>query len=71
VLWTAPKETSFGSIMSSGDGGRTRFKRVTKLGKAGKAVVYMTRSRAERDLWVTAINMEIERIRQEDDIRII
>ena len=34
-------------------------------------MVFRTRSRAERDHWVMSISMEIERLQQAEDIRVI
>ncbi|EME47610.1 hypothetical protein DOTSEDRAFT_69528 [Dothistroma septosporum NZE10] len=52
--------------------GRTKLTRVSQLGATGRSVVFKARSRAERDHWVLAIQVEIERLAaQNDDIRII
>jgi hypothetical protein len=48
----------------------SRFKRVSSLGVPGKSVVFRTRSRAERDHWVLAIQREIERLEREEDFRL-
>ena len=34
-------------------------------------IVFRTRSRAERDHWVMSIGMEIERLSQSEDVRIV
>lgn len=48
------------------DGGLTsRFKRVSQLGVPGRSIVFRTRSRAERDHWVLAIQTAIERAMEE------
>lgn len=49
---------------SSGDGGKakTTLKRVGKLGTKGRTMVFKARSRAERDHWVLAVQVEIERL---------
>ncbi|KAB8337290.1 hypothetical protein FH972_021591 [Carpinus fangiana] len=56
----------------SGPKGRKRqqLKLVRSLGVPGKSVVFMARSRAERDHWVMNIAMEIERLSGEDDVRL-
>ncbi|KAK6343304.1 hypothetical protein TWF730_010896 [Orbilia blumenaviensis] len=66
VVWHGAKHTS---IKSKDDGGkRARVKRVTALGSAGKSMVFKARSRQERDLWVMAIGVEIERLHTADEI---
>ncbi|KAF1811605.1 hypothetical protein P152DRAFT_508126 [Eremomyces bilateralis CBS 781.70] len=49
---------------------RSRLKRVSQLGVTGRNEVFRTRSRAERDRWVLAIGMEIERQQGVEDVRI-
>ena len=41
------------------------------MGVTGRAVVFKTRSRAERDHWVMSIGTEIDKLQQDEDIRII
>lgn len=41
---------------------RAKIKRVRQLGVPGKGVVFKCRSRAERDLWVLNLGIEIERL---------
>lgn len=41
---------------------KTKLERVSKLGATGRSVVFKARSRAERDHWVLAIQVEIERL---------
>ncbi|TKA30029.1 hypothetical protein B0A50_02748 [Salinomyces thailandicus] len=41
---------------------KTKLERVSKLGTTGRSVVFKARSRAERDQWVSAIQVEIERL---------
>ncbi|KAF3289731.1 hypothetical protein TWF970_003491 [Orbilia oligospora] len=66
VVWHGAKHTS---IRSKDDGGkRARVKRVTALGSTGKSMVFKARSRQERDLWVMAIGVEIERLHTTDEI---
>ncbi|ODQ54458.1 hypothetical protein SAICODRAFT_54524 [Saitoella complicata NRRL Y-17804] len=47
-------------ILSSG------VRSVSRLGVAGKGTIFKTRSRQERDMWVTALQLEIERMSEED-----
>lgn len=41
---------------------RAKLKRVRQLGVPGRGIVFKCRSRAERDLWVLNLNIEIERL---------
>ncbi|KAF3904820.1 hypothetical protein ABW20_dc0104806 [Dactylellina cionopaga] len=66
VVWHGPKRTSIKS--KDDDTKRARVKRVTALGSAGKSMVFKARSRQERDLWVMAIGVEIERLHTTDEI---
>ena len=56
---------------------KTKLERVSKLGATGRSVVFKARSRAERDHWVLAIQVEIERLnaqaiaRGEDGVRLV
>lgn len=56
---------------------KTKLERVSKLGTTGRSVVFKARSRAERDHWVLAIQVEIERLaalateRGEDGVRLV
>ncbi|KAF2212950.1 hypothetical protein CERZMDRAFT_111378 [Cercospora zeae-maydis SCOH1-5] len=51
---------------------RTKLTRVSKLGATGRSVVFKARSRAERDHWVLAIQVEIERLAsQVDEVRLV
>ncbi|QLQ82444.1 hypothetical protein HG537_0H02060 [Torulaspora globosa] len=40
------------------------FRMVTRLGVSGKSMVFMARSRQERNLWVLSISSEVERLNQ-------
>ena len=74
VIWHA-KQKSFFRAPSSLDqfGAKTRqkLKYVSRLGAPGRPIVFQTRSRAERDHWVMNIGMEIERLQQNEDIRLV
>lgn len=69
VLWHGTKR-SFVRSMSADGSGVGRLKRVTALGQNGKAIVFKARSRQERDIWVMALGMEIERLHTVDEIRV-
>lgn len=49
----------------------SQMRYVSSLGVPGRSTVFKTRSRTERDHWVTNINLEIERLQQSEDIRIV
>ncbi|KAF3917368.1 hypothetical protein ABW21_db0203034 [Orbilia brochopaga] len=66
VVWHGAKRTSIKS--KDDEGKRSKVKRVTALGSRGKSMVFKARSRQERDLWVMAINVEIERLHTTDEI---
>ena len=45
---------------------------MSQLGATGRSVVFKARSRAERDHWVLAIQVEIERLAaQEEEVRLV
>jgi hypothetical protein len=81
VIWHAKSNTWFNSSQhvddvdenSKGDHKtRTKLKRVSQLGATGRSVVFKARSRAERDHWVLAIQVEIERLAsQTDEVRLV
>ncbi|KAF7196856.1 hypothetical protein HII31_01774 [Pseudocercospora fuligena] len=51
---------------------RTKLTRVSQLGATGRTVVFKARSRAERDHWVLALQVEIERqASQDDEVRLV
>ena len=55
---------------------KTQLKRVSALGAKGRSVVLKARSRAERDQWVMALQVEIERLagdeeREGEGVRIV
>ncbi|KAI9672563.1 MAG: hypothetical protein M1817_003329 [Caeruleum heppii] len=86
VVWQASRRSLFRStedVPSDGmDGGhadspgksrqaKTKVKNVSRLGVTGRTLVFKTRSRAERDLWVLAVGNEIERVQGEEGVRIV
>ena len=51
---------------------KRKLTRVSQLGATGRSVVFKARSRAERDHWVLAIQVEIERLAgQSEEFRIV
>lgn len=72
VLWQNARKTVFRSQEDQGEAGvRTKWKKVSTLGVPGRSIVFKTRSRAERDMWVLAIETEIDRLQQLEDVRIV
>ena len=72
VIWQARKRSFFKAREDQGEGKtRQRLRYVSQLGVPGRSVVFKTRSRAERDHWVMSIGMEIERLQQGEDIRVV
>ena len=65
VVWHGSKKSFVKSSSQEG-----RLKRVSALGRTGKSIVFKARSRQERDIWVMAIAVEIERLQTSDEIRI-
>ena len=73
---TAERQKSINSAGEVDDGktGQTKTKltRVSQLGTTGRSVVFKARSRAERDHWVLAIQVEIERLAaQSEEVRLV
>lgn len=50
---------------------RNKLRQVSALGVPGRSIVFQTRSRAERDHWVLALAMEIDRLKQDDEYRVV
>ena len=72
VIWQNKKKSFFRADGHDGQGKRRRsIKQVSQLGKEGKSMVFKTRSRAERDHWVLSIGLEIERLQQAEEFRIV
>ena len=72
VIWQARKRSFFKAREDQGEGKtRQRLRYVSQLGVPGRSIVFKTRSRAERDHWVMSVGMEIERLQQGEEIRII
>ena len=70
-LFRASTEDAAGGAAGGGGSVSQRIARVSRLGTTGRAAVFKTRSRTERDRWVTSIGMEIERLQQGTDIRLV
>ena len=73
---TAERQNSINSEGEVDDGKRgktkTKLTRVSQLGTTGRSVVFKARSRAERDHWVLAIQIEIERLAaQDEEVRLV
>ncbi|KAF2456268.1 Pleckstrin homology domain-containing protein [Lineolata rhizophorae] len=68
VVWHGRRRSIFRDT-SGGESKRGKLKLVSSLGVPGRSIVFKTRSRAERDHWVLAIGMEIERLEQNEDVR--
>lgn len=76
VVWMNTRKGWFrtaGSMLGQGQGDgsesegtkgqrRAKIKRVRQLGVPGRGIVFKCRSRAERDLWVLNLGIEIERL---------
>lgn len=60
VIWQARKRAALTGVDRQ-DATVPGKAKVSRLGVEGRSHVYMTRSRQERDLWVQALNLEIER----------
>ena len=58
VIWSSRKRAAWSGLDRED---AVEGRGVARLGVEGKSMIYMTRSRQERDLWVQALNLEIER----------
>ncbi|MCJ1474515.1 hypothetical protein MMC13_003173 [Lambiella insularis] len=72
VIWQGQKKSLFMSRAKLGEGKtKSRLRYVSRLGVPGRSIVFKARSRAERDQWVIQIGMEIERLQQAEEIRVV
>ena len=72
VIWQARRRSLFKAREDRGEGKtRQRLRYVSQLGVPGRSIVFKTRSRAERDHWVLSVGMEIERLQQGEEIRVV
>ncbi|KAL8659450.1 MAG: hypothetical protein Q9226_000409 [Calogaya cf. arnoldii] len=63
VIWQATRKSLFKS--------QQRLRYVSRLGVPGRSMVFKARSRAERDHWVMSVGMEIERLQQAEEVRVV
>ncbi|KAK5716274.1 hypothetical protein LTR17_016463 [Elasticomyces elasticus] len=56
------EDSERGGIKGRGYKTKSKLTRVSQLGTTGRSVVFKARSRAERDHWVMALQVEIERL---------
>lgn len=72
VIWQATKKSFFKAREDSEEGKtRQRLRYVSRLGVPGRGMVFKARSRAERDHWVMSVGMEIERLQQGEEVRVV
>ena len=72
VIWQGRKKSFFRANEDGGEGKTSqRLRYVSRLGVPGRSIVFKTRSRAERDHWVMNIGMEIERLQQPEEVRVV
>ena len=73
VIWQPRNKSWFKANEEETSDGKTKQKlrHVSRLGATGRSIVFITRSRAERDHWVMSIGMEIERLQAGEDIRVV
>jgi Pleckstrin homology domain len=71
VVWHALRKSFFRAQERKEDGGtRQKLRQVSSLGVPGRSIVFVARSRAERQHWVMSIAMEIDRLQQGEDVRL-
>ncbi len=71
VIWQGLKKSYFKAPEEKEGGGtRQKIRQVSRLGVAGRSIVFKCRSRAERDHWVMSTGMEIDRLQQGEDVRL-
>lgn len=72
VIWHRKSRSLFRSSLEDNEGRvKRKLRYVSALGVPGRSIVFKTRSRAERDHWVMSIGLEIERLQQGEDIRVV
>lgn len=74
VIWQPTSKSFFKALEEDGEeGGKTRqrLRYVSRLGVPGRSTVFKARSRAERDHWVMSVGMEIERLQQGEEVRVV
>lgn len=72
VIWQATRKSFFKANDQTEEGKtRQRLRYVSTLGVPGRSMVFKARSRAERDHWVMSVGMEIERLQQGEEVRVV
>ena len=71
VIWQPRNKSWFKASEEDASRTRTKLRHVSRLGVPGRSVVFKARSRAERDQWVTSIELEIDRLQGGEDVRIV
>ncbi|KAI5306290.1 hypothetical protein KEM56_001533 [Ascosphaera pollenicola] len=78
VIWQNSRKTIShtegelkGDRVEKGSEGYNRWTRLPTLGVKGRSFVFEARSRVERDLWVLALQTEVDRLQQEKDASIV
>ncbi|KAM5475487.1 hypothetical protein MauCBS54593_001178 [Microsporum audouinii] len=72
VIWNSTRKVFFhGEEERAGKEKKRKWRHVSRLGTSGRSIVFKARSRAERDMWVLAIETEIDRLQQQEDMRIV
>ncbi|KAJ5475619.1 hypothetical protein N7539_007906 [Penicillium diatomitis] len=74
VIWQPRRKNYFRAEHKVSHGKSTRsLRHVSALGKNGRSIVFMARSRMERDRWVLSISSEMDRLQEEmeEEIRIV
>ncbi|KAL9593524.1 MAG: hypothetical protein Q9219_007514 [cf. Caloplaca sp. 3 TL-2023] len=75
VVWQATRKSFFKANDeqegTEGGAARQRLRYVSRLGVPGRGMVFKARSRAERDHWVMSVGLEIERLQQGEDVRVV
>jgi hypothetical protein len=70
VVWHGLRKSLFRAVVGEKEGGggtRQKLRQVSRLGTPGRSIVFMCRSRAERDHWVMSVGTEIDRLQQQHD----
>lgn len=63
VMWFPNKRIMLSSVITPETPDSSKFHVVDKLGVSGKSMIFMCRSRQERDLWMVKIYDELERVK--------
>ncbi|KAI5287085.1 hypothetical protein KEM54_006256 [Ascosphaera aggregata] len=78
VIWMNSRKTIShtqgelkGDEVEQNPDGYSRWTRLPALGVKGRTFVFEARSRLERDLWVLALQTEMDRLQEEENVRIV